>query len=61
MYIGGGDLVCKCLGQCIMGESVQCGGVYTGSAQFLLIIKIDQLETTKSHMINMSARLTNHK
>ena len=57
VYTGGTGSVCKCTGQCTQG-----GGVDTGGAKFFyLVIKIDQLETTKNHMFSMSLRLTNHK
>ena len=47
--------------------SVHCKGVYTvgdrdlGVQNFFLVLKIDQSETTKSHMFSTSLRLTNHK
>ena len=41
--------------------SIHWKGVHTGSANFFLIIKIDQSETTKSYMLNMPLRLTNRK
>ena len=48
--------VCECMGH-VLWE-----GVYTrGENFFKATIKIDQLKTTKSHMFNMSLKLTNHK
>ena len=50
--------------------SVHCKGVYRvgdrdlrpgGAKFFKLVFKIDQSETTKSHMFSTSFRLTNHK
>ena len=47
--------------------SVHCKGVCRvgdrewGCKIFKLVFKIDQSETTKSHMFIMSLRLTNHK
>ena len=47
--------------------SVHCKGVYSmgectlGVQLFQLIIEIDQLEMTKSHMLNTSLKLTNRK
>ena len=47
--------------------SVHCKGVCTvgdkdlGTQNFFLVFKIDQSETTKSHMFGTSLRLTNHK
>ena len=48
--------------------SVHCKGVCRVGERdlgvqnfFFLIFKIDQSETTKSHMFSMSLRLTNHK
>ena len=47
--------------------SVHCKGVCRvgdkdlGLQNFFLVFKIDQSETTKSHMFSMSLRLTNHK
>ena len=38
-----------------------CGRVCTGGAVFKFVIEIDQSETTKSHMFNMSLKLTNHQ
>ena len=48
-------------------SSVHCKGVCRvgerdlGVQNFFLIFKIDQSETTKSHMFSTSLRLTNHK
>ena len=62
VYTVGPGLVCKCMGQCTLEGSVQGGGVYTwGCKIFLFVFKIDQSETTKSHMFSTSLRLTNHK
>ena len=47
--------------------SVHCKGVCRvldrdlGVQNFFLVFKIDQSETTKSHMFSTSLRLTNHK
>ena len=42
--------------------SVQGGGMDTGGVKFFyFVIKIDQSQATKSHMLNRSLRLTNHK
>ena len=47
--------------------SVHWKGVYRvgdrdlGVQNFFLVFKIDQSETTKSHMFSTSLRLTNHK
>ena len=47
--------------------SVHCKGVYRvgdrdlGVQIFFLVFKIDQSETTKSHMFSTSLSLTNHK
>ena len=62
VYTVGPGLVCKCTGQCTLEGSVQGGGVYTGGAKFFkFVFKIDQSETTKSHMFSTSLRFTNHK
>ena len=62
VYTVGPGPVCKCMGQCTLQGSVQGGGVYTGGAKFFkFVFKIDQSETTKSHMFSTSLRLTNHK
>ena len=62
VYTEGVGLVCKCTGQCTLEGSVQGRGVDTGGAKFFkLVIKIDQSETTKSHMFSASSKLTNHK
>ena len=62
MYTEGAGLVCKCTGQCTLQGNVQGGGERPGGAKFFfLVFKIDQSETTKSHMFSTSLRLTNHK
>ena len=51
----------------IVQGSVHCKGVYRvgdrdlGVQIFFLVFKIDQSETTKSHMFSTSLSLTNHK
>ena len=51
VYTRGPSPVCKCTGQCTLEGSVQGGGVHTGGAKFFsFVFKIDQLETTKSHV-----------
>ena len=56
VYTEGAGPVCKCTGQCT------AWGIETwGCKIFLLVFKIDQSETTKSHMFSTSLRLTNHK
>ena len=37
------------------------GVVYTGGTTFLFVMEIDLSETTKSHIINTTLKLTNHK
>ena len=62
MYTEGVGPVCKCAGQCTLEGSVQGGGVHTEGAKFFkFVFKIDQSETTKSHMFSTLLRLTNHK
>ena len=62
MYTVGPGLVCKCTGQCTLEGSAQGAVVHTGGAKFFkFVFKIDQSETTKSHMFSTSLRLTNHK
>ena len=62
VYTKGAGPVCKCKRQCTLEGSVQGGGLHTGGAKFFyFVIKIDQSETTKSHMFITSLRLTNHK
>ena len=62
VYTVGPGPVCKCRGQCTLEGSVQGERVYNGGAKFFkFAFKIDQLETTKSHMFSTSLRLTNHK
>ena len=54
--------VCKCKGQCTLEGSVQSGRECTRAAKFFkFVFKIDQSETTKSHMFSTSLRLTNQK
>ena len=51
-HAGGGGMECECtdsVGKCILGE------------QNFFNIKIDLSETIKSHMLNTSLKLTNHK
>ena len=62
VFTGGGGLVCECPG------SVHWKGVYKvgewtlgGVIFFCLVIKIDQSETTKSHLFNLSFGLANLK
>ena len=45
-----------CKGVCRVGDKDLWGAKF-----FFLVFKIDQSETTKSHMFSLSLRLTNHK
>ena len=51
VYTKGAGPVCKFTGQCTLEGSVQGGSRHSGGAQyFYLVFRIDQLETTKSHV-----------
>ena len=56
VHTEGAGPVCKCTGQCI-GQGIETWG----AKFFKLVFKIDQSETTKSHMFSTSLRLTNYK
>ena len=60
VYTEGAGPVCKCTGQCTLGV-YKVGDRDLGVQNFLIGFKIDQSETTKSHMFSTSLRLTNHK
>ena len=51
VFTKGAGPICKCTGQCTLEGSEQGGEVDTGDAHiFQLVFKIDQSETTKSHI-----------